>query len=95
MEHPAKNEIAVSKHFTIFFHSRRSTKLNVEFIETSVPDHILNNSTCLSQKGLFESKAKYIIHEHRQLWKRADEKQATTKEHVEMFLKFNLPLFPC
>jgi hypothetical protein len=99
IQYPDRLSIAIQlvtrrrKAFNIFIPSRcrieflqkNITQLNVEFKEINVFDHRLSNKTCLSYNDVFDAKrkAEYIICGQGQ-----KKKQATTKQHVEIFLSF-------
>jgi hypothetical protein len=72
------------------FLQKKIKQLNVEFMATSVPDHNLNNITCLSCEEVFDTKRET---QNMTFGKEQTKKQATAKEHVDMFLKLNLLLF--
>ena len=98
IERPVQLKSLVQRHFAVFIPSRRKIEflqknirqLNVEFTKTNVLHHIANDLTCRSFRGLFDviRHAENIICGNEQI-----KKQPTDKQHVEIFLKFNLRFF--
>ena len=97
IERPVQLRSLVQRHFAVFIPSRRKIEflqknirqLNVEFTKTNVLHHIAIVLTCRSFRGLFDviRHAENIICGNEQIKKQPD------KQHVEIFLKFNLRFF--